>query len=1149
MTTKPRLTANLRRILLSKAFIITVGLLIIYTLGGFFLAPYLVRHYVPEIAQDLLQREAHIGKVRFNPFLFTLEASDFELTEPDGTPIGAFKRLLVDFELSSLFRWAWTFRQITLDEPLVNLVIGTDGALNLAKLVAKGPDQAEESDARPPRLLLQNIEVSGGAIDIIDRRQSSPATLAFRPLDIRLTDISTLPDRKGPYTLVATTPDGESINWTGEISLHPFRSTGNLTLDNIRVASLWEFIRDSVAIDPPSGTLHFNTAYALDLSGPSPQLTLDGVATRLDELSLRLSGAEVPFFTSKKLAVSATRFDLSTRQLEIGKLSLNGGDVYVAVDQEGNLNLQRIVRQTTGDGTRLQRTIQKSEPKASNGREEGSWTVKVGAVDITETALTYQDSSRTPGLDAGLGDITVTLSAEVVAAAAETRVRLNGISVAVKKMHAGLLDSPEPAVRVDRLALEDGVFDLGQRLLTLSRVGFDGGHVDVVREAGGEINLTQLLAPPQSGAVRRGSEEAAVKGKPWRYAVKTIELSGITTALYDRTVKADGPLLSLNPLDVSLTDVDGKSPMGFKADIKIDAGGSVTAAGTLDPSGPTVESRIDVTAVALTPLQPYIDSVANLDMHSGELSSQGTLRYGMKDLGADLAYDGGLNLAKLRLTESGSKDTLLGWQALKTDQLKLRLAPNRLDIKEIKLDRPIAPIDHRRRQIGEPRTGVQNRAPGMQVLPQAPDLQKQAGENVFPVSIQKLRIDNGILDFADLSLTPQFGTKIHELGGVVTGMSSTPDSRAQVQLEGNVDEYGLAKIGGEINVFDPIAFTDIDMTFENVEMTGLTPYSGKFAGRKIDSGKLSLNLGYKIDNGKLLGDNQIVVDKLKLGKPVKSPEAVNLPLDLAVALLEDADGVIDIGLPVRGDINDPKFSFGQLIGKALVNLITKIATAPFRVLGAIVGGAAEENFDAIAFEPGDTAVPAPEKEKLKKLAEALQKRPQLKLEVQGRYSTEIDGKEIKGLSVRRAVAERLGTKLEMDEDPGPIDYGNPETQRALEAMFAERFGAAQLKELQDSLEKDEGKAAQSAAQPAQTEKVEDPGQLSKAIYGRLVNSEPLPETVLTGLAEARARAIVAALTGDGGVAPARLSTKPPDALPKDAPVSAKLSLVVARKSS
>jgi uncharacterized protein involved in outer membrane biogenesis len=1148
MTTKPGLTAKLRRILLSKAFIIIVGLLILYTLGGFFLAPYLVRHYVPQIAQDLLQRDAHIGKVRINPFLFKIEAGDFELTELDGTPIGAFKRLLVDFESSSLLRWAWTFRRISLDGPQVNLVIGADGTLNLANLVTKEPDQAEEAESRPPRLALHDIAVSGGAISITDRRQTKPATLDFQGLDIRLTDMSTLPDRKGPYTLAATTPEGESIAWTGEISLYPFRSNGNLTVDNIRVANLLDFIRDSVAIDSPTGTLDVTTNYEIDLSGSSPKLVLDGVATRLAGISLGLSGTDVPFFTARQMAMSAGRFDLSTRQLEIGKLSLNGADVYLAVDPEGNLNLQRIVRQTSGDGGRVQQAAPKGEPKPPGGAEEGSWTVKVGTVDITETALTYQDSSRTPVLDAGLGEITVKLSAEAEATAAKTRLQLNGISVAAKKVHAGLRGSSEPAVRVDRLDLEGGVFDLGQRLLTLSRIGFNGGRVDFIREAGGEINLTQLFAPPQSGAVRRESEEAEAGGNPWRFAVKTIELSGFANDIYDRTVKTDGPLLSLKPFDISLTDVDGKSLMGFKADIKFDAGGSVTAAGSIDPSGPTVESRIDVTGVVLTPLQPYIDSVANLEIHSGELSSQGTLQYGTEAVGADLAYDGGLNLAQLRLTESGSKDTLLGWQTLKTDQLNLRLTPNRLDIKEIKLDRPIGQlIIGADGSVNLVKVFKSERPAAGSTADAGPA--KAADRDLFPVSIQKLRVDNGILDFADLGLTPQFGTKIHELGGVVTGMSSAPDSRAQVQLEGHVDEYGLAKIAGEINLFNPVAFTDIDMTFQNVAMTNLTPYSGKFAGREIDSGKLSLDLEYKIDRGQLLGDHQIVVDRIKLGQRVESPEAVNLPLDLAIALLEDANGVIDIGLPVRGDLNNPKFSFGHLIGKALVNLITKIATAPFRMLGALAGGTAEENLDAIAFEPGAAVLPPPEREKLKKLAEALQKRPQLTLEVQGRYSTEIDAKELKGVSVRRALTGRLGSKLEPNEDPGPVDYGNPETQRALEAMFAERFGAAELDVLKDSLEKDKGKAAQSGAQPAQILKAADPGQLSKLLYARLMESEPLQTTALTDLAEARARAIVAELAGDGAIDPARLSTKPPDSLPKDAPVSSKLFLVVARKSS
>ena len=125
---------RLKRILRSKRFLIPVGLLLAYTLAGFFLVPYLVRHYVPRVLDEALHRPAVIGEVRFNPFVYTFEANDFSLTEPDGTPIAGFKRLFLDFELKSLFNWAWTFRTVTVEAPTVNAVVAPDGVLNLARL-------------------------------------------------------------------------------------------------------------------------------------------------------------------------------------------------------------------------------------------------------------------------------------------------------------------------------------------------------------------------------------------------------------------------------------------------------------------------------------------------------------------------------------------------------------------------------------------------------------------------------------------------------------------------------------------------------------------------------------------------------------------------------------------------------------------------------------------------------------------------------------------------------------------------------------------------------------------------------------------------------------------------------------------------------
>ena len=140
-------------------------------------------------------------------------------------------------------------------------------------------------------------------------------------------------------------------------------------------------------------------------------------------------------------------------------------------------------------------------------------------------------------------------------------------------------------------------------------------------------------------------------------------------------------------------------------------------------------------------------------------------------------------------------------------------------------------------------------------------------------------------------------------------------------------EFGEADAQGTINLLDPTAYMDIAVKFSNVEMRNLTPYSGTFANRKIESGKLSLNLGYNIENQQLNSSNQVIVDKLKLGERVQSPQGRDLPLELAIAILEDSNGRIDLGLPITGDLNDPQFSYGAIVWKAIGNVLTKIVTA------------------------------------------------------------------------------------------------------------------------------------------------------------------------------------------------------------------------------
>jgi hypothetical protein len=189
------------------------------------------------------------------------------------------------------------------------------------------------------------------------------------------------------------------------------------------------------------------------------------------------------------------------------------------------------------------------------------------------------------------------------------------------------------------------------------------------------------------------------------------------------------------------------------------------------------------------------------------------------------------------------------------------------------------------------------------------------------------------------------------------------------------------------------------------------------------------------------------MDKLTLGERVESPTAMSLPLDLAIAILSDSDGRIDLGLPVSGSLDDPQFSYGQIIWKAVVNVITKVVTAPFRALGAALGINGDK-LDKIAFDSGSAELAPPEQEKLANLAKLLAKRQGLAISVRADFDPKLDRDAIKEWQLRRAVAQQNGRTLTADEDPGPISTAQPATREALEALFEKRLGAQALASLQ-----------------------------------------------------------------------------------------------------
>jgi len=310
----------------------------------------------------------------------------------------------------------------------------------------------------------------------------------------------------------------------------------------------------------------------------------------------------------------------------------------------------------------------------------------------------------------------------------------------------------------------------------------------------------------------------------------------------------------------------------------------------------------------------------------------------------------------------------------------------------------------------------------------------------------------------------------------------------------------------------------VTMEFRNLLMSNLSPYTVQFAGREIAEGKLDLDLLYRIDKGQLAGQNNIVMSDLVLGDKVDNPDAASLPLGLAVALLKDSKGVIDVDLPVEGDVNDPEFKIGGVIWKAFVGLITKVVTAPFRLLGSLVG-VESEDFGQFQFLAGRADLTPPEIEKIGKLQEALLQRPELAIEIGGVYVPAIDRPALQYQALRDAVLQRLGDN-ELAAD-GQVEMLDVNIRSVLEGIFTERFPDIPL---------DTIKAEHMAPPP---DKPEGEPVLDKLAYAgdlrdRLLASEQIGAEELEALASARAEAIRAAFLAAGGLDEQRIEVTPPE---------------------
>lgn len=841
-------------------------------------------------------------------------------------------------------------------------------------------------------------------------------------------------------------------------------------------------------------------------------------AVALASTVLASGNAATPLAATGQLAVDAIAFDLGSRQASAKALRLHDLKLALERDAAGELDL---LQRFAGRGS-----------EAAGSAEPAVWQASIGAVEIAAASASYTDRTAKTPLALVADGLSGSFSFDAASGDQGVRLRVGAGKLALARLDAGAASAAaqgaaSPAVRIENLALAGASYDSGENALAAEAVRIGSLGVDTVLE-NGRASLLDLL--PATAETK--SE------KPLSARAKLIELGRGSASVADR---ASGIAVVLQRLAGKFTGVstDPAQRLAFEVSADVKSGGRVALRGRAVPAQGTVNAKIDARGVALAPFAPVLAQFASVKLGSGAVSLSGTLKVGGKQ--AKLAYSGSAAIADLALDDLAGV-RLFGWKTLATESLNATLSPDRVDIDELRLMAPAGrfaiatdgtsnlsrAFAKNQAEAGgsapPPTPERAQRAAAAQAAPAAKDAAGQAGkEDAIAVAVRRVRVEQGALDFSDDSLSPGFVAKIYELAGTANGLSSERDARSQFALEGRVDEFGYARLSGSVNPFAPRDRSTFRVQLRNVDLTSASPYSMRFAGYRIATGRLSVDLNYRVRNSLIEGDNKITLEKFTLGERVESPDALKLPFELAIALLKDADGTISLELPVNGNLDDPQFSLVPLIWKAVGNLIGSIVAAPFRALSQLFGGGADTDGGAISFDPGRSRLLPPEREKLGRIAAALAKRPQLKLLIPAHYDTEADAKAIRRSVLGRELARRAGYTLAEGDEPGPVNVEDKPTRAALRALFAERFSAAELERLRTEAEakaRAAGLAAPSVAERLRNfasgePQVVDAREFYRGLLRRLREAQPLPPNALDELAQQRGLAIEAALQAAG----------------------------------
>ncbi|MCC2869337.1 MAG: DUF748 domain-containing protein [Candidatus Accumulibacter phosphatis] len=1003
----------------------------------FFALPSLVKSTLVEKLSEVLHRPVTVDSISINPYTLSLQVAGLMIQEKGGgDKVLGFESLYLNLESSSLLRGGLVIGELRLDGPTVKVVRFPDGRFNFSDLIDEWMAKPE-SDGSAPLFSINNIQLIGGKLEFEDRALGE--THIISEIKIALPFISNLPQATEIFVEPAFSASIDGAPFHIEGKSKPFAKSidSELAFDfrDVQLGRYVDYVPVRLPFQVVSGALDSDLRLNFrQQDDHRSMLSLSGQVAIRDVDIKDSSGSSL--LSLKRFDVQIGLLDPINRRWIIDRVTVDSPEIHAQISRQGTINWMNLF---SGDNEPT------AHENAAPEAQPATFTWSLGEAKVIGGVLHWLDESRGKPFNASVEGIDLALK----------KLDSKGTTAAEFDATFQRLQAAQ-WIKIEAFSVKGGRLDLAKREVMINEVAARGASLLMRRSVDGRI---EFVEPPSLRVVKASQKDPS---RPWKVSLTKYRGEDLGLRFEDAAVTP----LATHTIEGMTIDVDNLSTeVGTIARVstrfRINRKGEFEAGGSLKIFPFDLDLKVAVKALELLPLQPYFTDRLNIDVTRGQVTLGGLVQLRQVGTGAiepsKLAggISGQVTVGDFYAVDKINSADFLKWKSLYLGKIDVRLNPDSLSIGEVALaDFFARVIISRTGQLNLLQIVRQTEAASSDMAPRPAQPMVVAGAGTavapvaasvkpsLPIKIGKITLQGGDIRFSDNFIKPNYSANLKKIAGTISGLSSAADSVASLDLRGSYDNIAPLNVSGQINPLSAKPYLDLQADIKGFEMSSLSPYSGKYAGYAIDKGKLSLFVKYKIQDDQLTAENRVFLDQLTFGSAIDSPDATKLPVNLALALLKNRNGEIDINLPIAGSLNDPEFSVGSLILKVVVNLLVKAVTSPFALLGSIFGGG--EELSNIEFDFGQALITPSAQQRLENLARALIDRPALRLEIEGHADPKNDPEGLKrdrlDLKVRALKRDELTRKGVESGSTDSVEVGANEYPVLLERVYrAEKF--------------------------------------------------------------------------------------------------------------